>query len=80
MINDLYEAGIQDDKLSLLYEINRTNKISVKTQVGLSEREKTVNNIICQGNPWGSIECSLQTDGFGKESLNEQLEPYAYKK
>ena len=72
------KSGLTDDKLSLLYEINKTSIISVKTQAGFSERT-TVNNIICQGDPWGSIECSLQTDGFGKESLNPQLEPYKYK-
>ena len=75
VIIDLYDAGIKDDKLSSLHEINKTNNIAVKTQAGISGR-KTVNNIVCQGDPWGSIECALQTDGFGKESLNPILEPY----
>ena len=35
--------------------------------------------IICQGDQWGSIECSLIIDGFGKESLKPELEPYKYK-
>ena len=36
VFNDLYEAGIQDNKLSLLYNINATNHIAVKTSVRLS--------------------------------------------
>ena len=35
--------------------------------------------IICQGDPWGSKECSLIVDCFGKDSLNTDLEPYKYK-
>ena len=31
------------------------------------------------GDPWGSIECSLMIDGFGKSSLSEELEPYRHK-
>ena len=78
VFNDLYDAGIKDDKLSLLYDINATNHIAVKTPVGISNRV-TVNNIICQGDPWGSIQCSLMTDNFGKDSLKPEMEPYKYK-
>ena len=53
--NDLYEAGMTDDKHSLLYKINETNNITVKTSVGLSER-KIVNKIVCQGDQWGSMQ------------------------
>ena len=73
VFNDLYDAGIKDDKLSLLYDIN-----AVKTPVGISNRV-TVNNIICQGDPWGSIQCSPMTDNFGKDSLKPEMEPYKYK-
>ena len=77
--NDLYEAGIQNDKLSLLYKINQVNRVAVKTPHGLSQR-KTTENIICQGEPWGPIESSLHINGIGKESLNESLEPCKYKR
>ena len=40
VINDLFEAGVQDDKLALLYEINKTNRVAVKTADGLSERKE----------------------------------------
>ena len=75
VINDLFDAGVKNDKLALLHKVNQVNKVAVKTPNGLSER-KEVNNIICQGEPWGPIECSLQIDKLGKESLNEYLDPY----
>ena len=40
---------------------------------------QTVEKIVCQGDPWGSIECGLMVDGFGKDSLKPELEPYNYK-
>ena len=44
----------------------------------MSQR-KTTEQIICQGEPWGPIECSLQIDDIGKESIDNSLEPYKYK-
>ena len=76
--NDLYEAGVNDDKLVVLYKLNETNEVAVKTPVGLSKRQQ-IRKIICQGDPWGPIECSLMVDNFGKESLKPELEPYKYK-
>ena len=76
--NELFNAGVEDDKLALLHKINEINHIKVQTSVGLSN-VKTVKKIICQGDPWGSIECSLMIDGFGKASLAEWMEPYRYK-
>ena len=76
--NDLYEAGIKNDKLALLQKLNETNKVAIKTPHGISQR-KVVKQIICQGEPWGPLECSLQIDDIGKESINPQLEPYKYK-
>ena len=72
VLNDLFEAGIDDDKLSLLYQINHTNNLAVKTQHGLTQR-KTIKNIICQGDPWGSMQCSVQMDSIGRESLSKDL-------
>ena len=78
VINNLYDAGVRNDKLALLQKLNHTNHIAVKTHEGISQR-KEVKNIICQGDPWGPIECSLQVDEIGKDSLDEKLEPYKYK-
>ena len=55
--NNLYEAGIKNDKLALLQKLNETNKVAIKTPHGISQR-KVVKKIICQGEPWGPLECS----------------------
>ena len=44
--NELYDAGIRDDKLALLAKINESNKIAIKTPVGLTKREN-IRKIIC---------------------------------
>ena len=73
IINELFDAGIQNDKLVLLYDVYKTNKISIRTPFGISRRQ-TVEKIICQGDSWGSIECSLLIDGFGKDSLKQEMD------
>ena len=78
LICELYFAGLNDDKLALLYELNKSNNIAVKTPNGLSKRA-IVNNIICQGDPWGPIECSLLTDQMGQDSLKLVTPPYKFK-
>ena len=76
--NEPFDAGVQDDKLALLHKINETNNLRVKTPAGISD-VRTVKNNICQGDPWGSIQCGVMVDGFGKDSLAAELEPYKYK-
>ena len=78
MINDLFEAGVTDDKLVVIHKLNETNHIRVKTPAGLSS-VKTVENVVGQGDPWGTTECGVMVDGFGRDSLKEELEPYMYK-
>ena len=77
IFNDLYEAGMKNDRLSLLWEIDQVNKLAVKTYQGTSQR-KEVKKIICQGAPWGTSECSLHMDNISKESLKPELEPFKY--
>ena len=52
VINDLFDAGVKNDKFALLHKVNQVNKVAVKTPKRLLER-KEVNNINCQGEPWG---------------------------
>ena len=78
VVNDLFDAGVQDDRLALLYQVDKVNKVVVKTPDGLSDRT-TVNNVIYQGDPWGSLECALQVDSFGKDSPKPELKPNKYK-
>ena len=77
-INHLFDAGIQDDKLALIYEANKVNKVAVKTPFGLTERE-TVNKIVLQGEVLGPLQCRVLVDTIGKECLTEDKLLYNYK-
>ena len=77
-LSDLYTSGVQDDKLALLYNINKNVRIAVKTPVGKTTRSNIYNCII-QGDVFGPILCSNQVDTFGKECLEENKYNYTYK-
>ena len=47
-LSDLYKSGVRDDKLALLYNINKHVKIAVKTPVGRTDRED-IYDVITQG-------------------------------
>ena len=47
-LNDVYEAGVNDDYFPLLYEANRETFVAVQTPGGLSMRE-AIHEIVMQG-------------------------------
>jgi hypothetical protein len=47
-INDMLEAGLQNDKLNLLYLLNKNAQLAVKTPSGTTERF-TLEKIMLQG-------------------------------
>ena len=65
-IGDVYEAGVDDDQLSLLYNANNDVKMAVSTSCGLSERQ-TLQDVVLQGGTFGSILASVQVDYIAKE-------------
>ena len=78
-ISDLYDSGIKDDTLTLLYEANQNVKVRVKTPFGLTV-ENTLNEIVLQGDTWGPPMAANQVDSFGKQLLKEEPEfIYKYK-
>ena len=77
-LNDLYESGVKDDKLALLFNINSHVKVAVKTPVGRTDR-KSIFNAITQGDVFAPLLCSNQIDTFGKECLMEKKYTYSYK-
>ena len=77
-INDLYEAGINDDTLALIYEANKKNQVAVKTPFGITDRVP-VQKIVLQGEVFGPLQCSVQVDSFGKECMLEKKHIYFYK-
>ena len=77
-INDLFEAGIQDNSLATIYEANSKNKVAVKTPFGITER-RLVEKIVLQGEVFGPLECSVTVDTFGKECLEQKKHLYYYR-
>ena len=67
-ISDVYETGLQDENLSLIYKANKEIFMAVNTPDGLSERQ-VLNNIVLQGDTFGSILASVQVDTIGQECL-----------
>ena len=65
-INDLFEAGMQNYKLVLLFKMNQNAKVAVKTPLGMTEGI-TMKNIIMQGTVWGSIFCTNTMDKLPKK-------------
>ena len=60
-MNYLYEAGLKNDKLPLLFKMNQSSQIAVRTPIGLTRREN-INIIIMQGAVWGSLLCAATTE------------------
>ena len=76
-LSDIYDVGVDDDNLSLLYQANNNVKMAVNTPDGLTERQ-TLENVVLQGDTWGSILASVQVDSIGKEVSRSEF-GYKYK-
>ena len=77
-INDLYESGIQDDKLAISHAVNECNQLAVKTLLGMTKRV-AINEIVMQGEVTGPGQCSNQIDTCGKLCLEDSKLLYNYK-
>ena len=78
---DIFEtlpADARDDKIALIYEMNKENHVAVKTAVGLTKREM-IPRIVMQGGKWGPLKCSNTMDKIGKECKNKGKNLYTYK-
>ena len=77
-LNALYENGLQNDMLNLLFIENKTTNIAIKVNNILSKRTN-VTNVIMQGSVWGGLKCTSQMDILNKIcNENENLQ-YRYK-
>ena len=65
-VSDIFNYGMDDDNLVLLYQANKEINMAVNTPNGLSERQ-TLENVVLQGDTWGSLMASVQVDSIGKE-------------
>ena len=80
-LNDVFDAVTEekrDDKLALLYDINKENLVAVNTAVGQTERFG-VEKIVNQGGTWGSLLCSNHIDTLGRRCSSTGEFMYTYK-
>jgi hypothetical protein len=77
-INDLYDAGLRNDKLALLFKINQTALIAIKTSQGMTQRVP-IKNIIMQGTVWGSLKCTTTMDNLPKSVYKDKTLLYKYR-
>ena len=76
--NDLYEAGVQNPNLALIYEANRKNKVAIKTPSGVTERV-IIEEIVMQEEVMAPLECSVSVDTFDKECQQEEKYLFYYR-
>ena len=77
-INDLYESGLQNDKLAVLFAINKNAQVAIKTSHGMTKRVD-IPNIIMQGTVWGSMFCTSTIDKLSQKAYTEEAWLYKYK-
>ena len=78
-VGDMFDSGVKDDTLALLYNANTNIKVKVKTPAGLSE-EMTFKKLVLQVDTWGPTMAANQVDTIGKQLLVEQPQfLYKYK-
>ena len=76
-INDIYNAGLDDENLALIFKANEEIHMAVKTPGGLTTRQ-ILKNIVLQGDTWGSILASVQVDSIAKD-IHESGLGYMFK-
>ena len=74
--NDMYNAGVTDDNLNLLYNSDEQSDISVKTPFGKTERVPVMKTIP-QGDVNAPFKCTTQVDSIS-ESQHKALENHLY--
>ena len=77
-INEMYEAGIRNDKLCLLYLSNKDAQIVIKTASGKTD-QMSIKDKVMQGRVWGGLMCTTTMDKLCKLVYNDETLIYKYK-
>ena len=71
-ISDLYDNGVKDDLLKLLYEVNKNMKISVNTPYGLTE-PTVIPALVAQGDLFSPLQAAVQVDSMTRKLEEEDI-------
>ena len=77
-INALYEDGLTNNALNLLYEENRNAQVAIKVNNKITRRIN-IKDIIIQGSVFGSLKCTATMDKLNKLILQDKQVLYSYK-
>ena len=78
VINCLFESGLQNDKLPLLFLENNNAQVAIKSNGRISKRI-SIKDIILQGSVWGSLCCVVLMNKLGKLAYSNPELLYYYK-
>ena len=67
--NDVFKAGVTDDKFTLLSNSNKTCRVAVKTPWGSITNRITLDKLEMQGTVPAPLKASVQLDTLGKECI-----------
>jgi hypothetical protein len=76
--NALYEAGMKNYLLNILFEDNVSAKIAIKMNGRLNERT-IVKHVEMQGSVWGSLKCTTTMDKLNNIMLGHEDLKYRYR-
>ena len=77
--NDVFKAGVTDDKFVILANANKTCKVAVKTPWGSMTDRITLNKLEMQGTVPAPLKASFQLDTLGKECIETGEGLFKYK-
>ena len=75
--SDIFQYGVQDNTINLLYDASQNIQLVIGTLVGITK--KNVANTVMQGDVLGPPLCSTSIDTIEKECIEEQKHLYKYK-
>ena len=76
--NELYEAGMTNNQLNLLFIENRNAKVAIKVNNQITRRVN-MSDLELQGSVWGSLKCTVSMDKVNKVMLAEDDLTYHYR-
>ena len=77
-MNDIYDAGVKDDKFALMALMNEKCQVKVKTPVGDTDRF-VLNRIEMQGTVPAPLKCAVQMDTLGRYCYSYSTGLYQYR-
>ena len=77
-MNDLYEAGLTNDKLVVIHKSNQLANIAIKTASGTTRRFD-IRRMAMQGTVWAGLMCTVTMDKLCKLILQDEQVLYKYR-